>query len=1226
MIRKPNNLYLLLSAIAFLSIGFIFQHSYYRSQNPRIDARSIQKVIQKKEIAVNELTQKIKGYLKNGSCTDLFSTCSGKFDHQLDKKGLAVYVYENDSLKYWSDNSLTVGTTYSGSGLNKNVVCLKNAWALVSRIKEGNRVIAGLVLLKRDYSYENEFLENRFLDEFNLPQNVEISQVPVKKGISIYGDNKEFLFSLSTVFKVPSQNEQAFFSAFFYLIALVCLALFVFNLLMSFFTIGVSLALFFVILAFTRFIMIQFHIPAIFYALEMFGPHFYAVSSWLPSLGELFVSAVFLFIFSLLFFRKVPIRGGITVSATGLGYLAPVISVVAIEACFLLIHYLLGSIVFNSNISLEVYKVLSISPYSVVNFFVIAMLFASFLLITDHLIHLISGHISWSGFTFLFLGLTAVNYGICFLLGYHFDFYSLLFLIIIVMVIVFSRFRNTQGINYTTLILVVFIVSLYATIFILNASIEKERNVRKVLVVGLANERDPIAELLFPDFESQLLSDKVIKKYLLAPVVAKKDIYKHIVDRYFQGFLNKYDLRVTVCGSLDSLKIVQTNELYKCHDFFDDMIQQRGFAIPNTNFYFIDNVNGRINYLGVIKFTEGSREIALFMELNSKLVTEELGYPELLLENKFKKPANLSEYSYAKYRGNELIAQSGVFSYRMSGTAFGNSRSEFSFINLDSYNHLVYNIDRENKIVISIPVMSSFDGLISFCYIFVFFILLVMLAFFMRYSPVKFKRYRQDFKYRIRFVMVSVLLLSLFFIGGGTVYYNLKQYERNHYQNISEKAQSVTEELDQKLSGEKALTPDMQDYLTELLIQLSNVFYSDMNLYGPDGYLLASSRPEVFKKGLISTRMNVEAYREMAINKKSEYIHSEKIDKLSYLSAYVPYYNDDNRLLAYLNLPYFTKQSALKKEISTFIVAIINIYILLILFTIAITLVIANNITRPLSLIRSKLSEIEFGKKNEPIVYSSDDEIGNLVREYNRMLDELTKSAEMLAKSERESAWREMAKQIAHEIKNPLTPMKLGIQHLRISWNDKAPDWETRFNKCTQTLIEQIDTLSAIATEFSNFASLPKDHNEVVELAEKIKSSVALFEETENIRIITDFHHLEHVRVFADKEQLTRVFNNLLKNAVQSIPGDREGLITIEMTADPGKVVVSIADNGIGISKEVQEKLFVPNFTTKSSGMGLGLAMVKNIVENAAGRIWFKTELNRGTIFFVEFAVYKENM
>jgi len=329
--------------------------------------------------------------------------------------------------------------------------------------------------------------------------------------------------------------------------------------------------------------------------------------------------------------------------------------------------------------------------------------------------------------------------------------------------------------------------------------------------------------------------------------------------------------------------------------------------------------------------------------------------------------------------------------------------------------------------------------------------------------------------------------------------------------------------------------------------------------------------------------------------------------------------NNKNKVLAYLCLPYFTKQNLLEEEISNLIVAEINLYVFLILLSSMIAVFISNKITRPLALIQEKFKNIKL-KTYEKIEYNGKDEVGDLVKEYNRMLIELEKNIELLSQSERESAWREMAKQIAHEIKNPLTPMKLHIQMLLRSWENKDSNFEMRLKRTSKNIIEQINALSKIATEFSNFAKMPKANNTVFNIVEVLNDTVRLFE-NEEVKILTLFRDKE-INVFADKEQITRVFINLIKNGMQAVPEDKKGRINVYLEKDEEFVITQLQDNGDGINDEVKEKLFRPNFTTKSSGMGMGLAIVKNIIESANGKIFFETKINIGTTFFVKLPIY----
>lgn len=280
-----------------------------------------------------------------------------------------------------------------------------------------------------------------------------------------------------------------------------------------------------------------------------------------------------------------------------------------------------------------------------------------------------------------------------------------------------------------------------------------------------------------------------------------------------------------------------------------------------------------------------------------------------------------------------------------------------------------------------------------------------------------------------------------------------------------------------------------------------------------------------------------------------------------------------------------------------------------------IALLLSNLLTKPLRIIRQQISNIKFGSRNESIAWKGDDEIGQLVKEYNNMLLKLEKNSELLAQSERESAWREMAKQVAHEIKNPLTPMKLNIQHLQRIALSNPDDMAERVNKVSEVLIEQIDTLSHIATEFSNFAKLPKTNPELINVNEVLKNVAHLFKQNTESEI--KLYITQSQFIIADREQCLRIFTNLLKNAEQAIPADRQGKIEIITFSNENEVIIKIRDNGCGIPDELKSRMFTPNFTTKTNGTGLGLAMVKNYISSFGGTISFETVVNENTTFTI---------
>jgi len=297
---------------------------------------------------------------------------------------------------------------------------------------------------------------------------------------------------------------------------------------------------------------------------------------------------------------------------------------------------------------------------------------------------------------------------------------------------------------------------------------------------------------------------------------------------------------------------------------------------------------------------------------------------------------------------------------------------------------------------------------------------------------------------------------------------------------------------------------------------------------------------------------------------------------------------------------------------------------ILLLVVLVVSVVLADRITQPLRVIQNRIAKVSLSKKNEKIIYERRDEIKGLVEEYNYMVDEIERSAELLAQSERESAWREMAKQIAHEIKNPLTPMKLNIQHLQRTFMGKGKENEI-IDRISKTLIEQIDSLSSIANEFSDFAKMPRAKNERINLVNKLRDTLQLFETTDRIEISLEMGDLKKVYVYGDREQMMRVFINLIKNSIQSIPETRQGKIDIRLEIQNNShALITISDNGKGIPEDIKDRLFQPNFTTKSGGMGMGLAISSNIIKSFGGEIWYETVINRGTNFFVKLPLIKE--
>ncbi|MCD4709639.1 MAG: HAMP domain-containing histidine kinase, partial [Bacteroidales bacterium] len=957
----------------------------------------------------------------------------------------------------------------------------------------------------------------------------------------------------------------------------------------------------------------KYSFPALLTDTELFQPEIFA-SRLFPSLGALLVLSVSALLIGGLYYLFGNLEGiGSIRWKRGTATLLFVGSALV----FLIIEQLICILVLDSSISFEAHHVTTFTGSTVVGLSTVIMWFLLLGLILDKAIVLLSG----SPVRTLLYGSVALTLTIVvasLFPGLQSSWPGWIALLLFLAGHLYIRHHQPGRISFSRFIFLLLFISLFMTVRLQeNNRINVERE-REVELVKLSSEHDPVAEMLFGEMSMAIRNDSVFARYLNQTDIDQ--VENRLRRNYLSGYWRKYDIQVIVCRPDDRVYLASPDDTYDhCYTFFNEMIMERGIEVPGSDFYFLDNLDGRISYLASIPYYRAESEHRVYIELNSKIFSEELGYPELLLDNDYRS-FNSSRFSFAKYNGGELFTQDGDFPYRTKCSHYTSRESVFETITIDGYNHSIYNVDDQNTIIVGSPSITLIDYLIFFSYIFAFNFLLVSLGY-LFITVRTMSSFNWNFKNRIQYSLVGILFLTFVLICSGTIYFIIQQYQVKHNDNLRNTMRSVYIELIHKLEFEEDLenwSSDSYYNLDELLRKFSNVFYTDINLYNQEGYLLATSRSEIFDRQLLSYRMNRLVYENLSRGDASEYIHNEHIGEMKYISAYVPLMNSDNKFLAYLNLPYFTQSGALTRDVTNLVVAVINVYMILMLVTLLVSVFLADRITQPLRMIQNRIAQVSLSQKNEMIQYDRSDEIRGLVEEYNYMVQELERSAGLLAQSERESAWREMAKQIAHEIKNPLTPMKLNVQHLQRTITEGKDDPEM-VSRISATLIEQIDSLSAIAREFSDFAKMPRARNSRINLVSKLNNLYQLFETTDRAKIDIDIGEHTSVYVMADKEQLMRVFINLVKNGLQSIPEGREGMIQIGLETDAGKMVkISVTDNGKGIPEEIRDKLFQPNFTTKSGGMGMGLAISYNFIRSLGGRIWYDTVLHQGTTFHVE--------
>ena len=471
--------------------------------------------------------------------------------------------------------------------------------------------------------------------------------------------------------------------------------------------------------------------------------------------------------------------------------------------------------------------------------------------------------------------------------------------------------------------------------------------------------------------------------------------------------------------------------------------------------------------------------------------------------------------------------------------------------------------------------------------------------------------------------MILLVLIASVLIAGVTVYQYREQSKDYHEQRLQRKEEQILQSISYTLR-ETTYPPtseNLQYIFMDEIYKIADVQNVNFNIYDLEGTLIKSSRPS-FEADSISNCLDAEILNNLLVSSDRRHVE-EKIAVGGKFKASYSYITDNRfKPIGIMNLPYFEDNSFSNMELREFLLRLAGVYVIMLLSAIVLAYFISKYITRSLQTIADKMNQTDLTRRNEKIyIEDSSEEIKKLVDSYNSKIDELEESATKLARSEREQAWREMAKQVAHEIKNPLTPMRLSVQSFLRKFDPKAKDAQVKVKEFSDSMIQQIDTMSNIASAFSNFAKMPAQQNETLNVVNIVKLALDIFNE-EYIHFISDE---EEIVAKLDRTQLIRVVTNLVKNAIQAMNDVESPRILVTVASEGERVKISVADNGIGIADEVKEKIFEPKFTTKTSGMGLGLGMVKNIVENYNGTIDFTSQVGKGTVFSVKFPKASKN-
>ena len=1061
---------------------------------------------------------------------------------------------------------------------NERYLNFGNAWYVVrAYYKEPYTVVAAL-LIQTDYPFSNSVIKNGLNPHLRLGNHFSIIPVNVDEGYHVFSrDGHEVLFKVLVDVQMYNQQSTMLFRWLSMLCAVLALFCFVWR-----FRKAQSLWIvlpFFIVLRFVCYLFEKKMVD-----LPIASPFLYADAHFSGSLVNLLLHNLFIFFIvaavaivcssSFRFFRSLralPQHTFRRMLWRCFFALFPILLAIYI-------HFAFRSVIFNSNIVMEIFKINELSTYSIVVYASFGTLFAALYLLI---------YIGWP-------------------------------------VWIRKRPRSIL-LSHKVLPFYVIIVSLYSLIVVSVYGITKETERNRVWTQRMAIDRDPETEILLRNVDGFIASDLILG-FMMQNGQSNDLILERLAEQFFPSLKNRYDVQVTTCSPGDNLLIDRTPPPVNCYNYFHQTLSSCGTPLSeDAHFYYLDNANGRTSYIGIFPFRFFGGYKDLYIELDSRSVKESIGYPELLRDHVGQNSYQIPDsYSFAKYARNHLQVFSGNYIYPTQYISRAPEGS-FTITKERGYKHYIYKYDDKTVIMLGHPIRTFFLYLISFSYVALFYLLIIYPIVL---KPVKMllrRNPKRSFRRKIMVLVVVSLVVALIALAVGSISFGIKMYNDNSNKEMDEKmqtAQSTLEYLFRYANSLSDFTQADRLAVVEQLNQLSKNVHIDINVYHPKGVLEYTSQPEIFEKHLMGKRMNSMAFDALDRSKVLKYIHKEHIAGLNFFSIYAPLFNDKEVLIAYVNLPYFSRQSDITNDITSIVATIISVYILLLLMAVLGGTAISNQLARPLEEVGRKMKRLDLTNQLEHINYKGKDELGVLIQAYNQMVDDVSAASQRMAQTEREQAWREMARQIAHEIKNPLTPMRLSLQHLMRLKKENVPDWPDRFDGLAMSLIEQIDILSESASELSSFSRFYSEKPAPVELNHLIEEQCALFSIDDPIDLLFT-SAVNPAFVMGRKQQLSRVLVNLISNAKQALEGKAHGQVRLRLEEAGNMYALHVEDDGPGVPKELRNRLFTPNFTTKSGGTGLGLAICRSIIEQSQGTISYSTSEWKGACFTIKLPVHR---
>jgi two-component system nitrogen regulation sensor histidine kinase NtrY len=1067
-----------------------------------------QQVITGKEVACINMLQ---GELAD--TTNLQRNWSSVID-QVEKEKLILQVYKSDTLHVWSSNMLNADQVYHVIKKGAGFVLAANGYYFTYKQVRGSYTYLFLYNVKTNYPFRNQYIENAFDHELGFIREGFILTKPVEHFTDIHDLSNNYLFSL----QIFSFNEKTPMWLMISIAAIILCILVLAHILARHYirpypwaTTLVFAGLFF----YLRWINIFYHIPAFIYDLRLFDPQIYASSSWFPSLGDLFINAALILWYLILLETRTGESSSYRTRHRTIYWLRFAVYLTLSFATAHVAVTFIRSLTIDSQISFNINNVFSINFFTYIGLVICIIILLSVYFVARNFMRFIRSRRQSVLVSRIAIGAAAVLYYAVALLWLKQDhFFILVTLLTQASFIIFKSLRLRLN-RFQQYFFVIFVIALVSAVSINHWLNIKEIENRKLYAAKLVSQNDITTDYFLRNVEKKIAEDPYVKDYFQNPIIIKSQFEKRIRQLYFTGYLSKFEVSILDYDSMgyffkqkNAYTFQQVNGLYKT----------KTLETINTHFRYLQNTSEVKGYLGKFEIRKNNVKVGyIFILLQPKLIQDENRFDELLIDGFRQSKRKAIDYSYAVYKDKNLVYQSGDYPYRIKNT-WGETNNTFKLFSENGFDHLLYTDPQPLTIIVSkssdslLQVIGLFSFIFTFCTVILVLVLLVYVGLnaqifrnWKAFNTVFIRMFRDAFnrllmidkpdilyiRTRIQSSIIFIVFITLLFTSYFTISFITQKYNNRQTERLMKKLRNVVITVENENIKEYDFSNNSE--LGAFVNQIADFYDTDITLFNSDGKVMASSIAKIYDEGVISPMMHPNAYYHLKLLRESQFTQEENIASLNFQAAYAPVFKNKSEVLGYLQLPYFSQQADLLAEISSVIVGFINLYVVLFIIIGIIAYLVSRNISYPLTLIQQKLSLTVLGEKNEPISWQRDDEIGELIKQYNRMIGQLEESARKLAETEREGAWREIARQIAHEIKNPLTPMKLSIQHLQRAYKNNDANIGDKLNRTASLLINQIDTLSELANEFSSFAKMPAPNYEPINVEHSLQEIVALY-------------------------------------------------------------------------------------------------------------------------------------